>query len=164
MISRHRSSCHLPRPAGALHARLTRTAAGVVVIETGGIEVEVVLHEWLMPIVRGRQRGTRTRFACPRCDASRDVLHWVDGEWGCRGCFKLSHASRHQQRWCPAIRRRVRLLRKLARVPPRSLKARMLRVQIAHQQAAMLADVKWANRALEKRSRRHARRSRVNPE
>src|SRR5262249_33712428 len=51
--------------AHALHARLTRTGAGVVVIETGGIEVQVILREWPMPTVCWRQRGIRTRFACP---------------------------------------------------------------------------------------------------
>jgi hypothetical protein len=130
----------------------------------GSPVVRVGLREWPMPVVRGKERGIKERMVCPRCDASRDDLYWVDGEWGCRGCFDLGYACRHQQRYCPAIARRARLLRKLARVSPRGLRARRLRVQIAHQQAAMLASVKRANRDLSKRSRRHAQHGRANPE
>jgi hypothetical protein len=65
-------------PAGALLARVSRTAEGIV-IETGGTVVRFGLREWAMPL----GRGTRERFVC-RCGASRDVLHWA-GEWGCRG-------------------------------------------------------------------------------
>src|SRR5215471_5123624 len=102
--------------AGAPLTRVSWTAEGVL-IETGGTSVLVGLRKWPMPL----GRGTRERFVCPRCDASRDALHWASGEWGCRGkdCLDLEHACRHQQRWCPAIRRRARLLRKLARVAPR---------------------------------------------
>jgi hypothetical protein len=145
-------------PAGAPLTRVSRTAAGIV-IETGGTEVRVGLREWPMPL----GRGTRERFVCPKCGTFRDALHWV-GEWGCRGkdCLDLEHACRHEQRWCPAIRRRAKLLRKLARVSPRGLKARRLRAQIAHEQAAMLANLKRANRDLTKRSRRHGGRRRAN--
>jgi len=51
----------------------------------GGTEVEVELREWPMPVVKGRQRGTRWRFICMRCGASRDALHFVDGEWDVAG-------------------------------------------------------------------------------
>src|SRR5262249_12060558 len=151
--------------ASALHAGLTRTRAGLV-IETGSTSVEVKLCEWPMPTVRGRQRGVRTRFACPRCDASRDVLHWINGEWGCRGknCLDISHACRHRQRYCPAIARRERLRRKLIRTRPKSLKARALRKMIAREGRAMLAHLERVNRDLTKRSRRHARHGRVGPE
>jgi hypothetical protein len=143
--------------AHALHTRVTRTREGIV-IETAGTGVEVVLRQWPMPIVRGRQRGIRTRMVCPRCEASRDALHWFDGAWGCRGCFDLAYASRHRQRYCPAIRRRARLLRKLARVPARGLQARLLREQIAQQEFAMLANLKRVNRDLVKRRQRYVRR------
>ena len=53
-------------PAGALHARVTRTAEGLV-IETGGTSVLVGLREWPMPL----GRGTRTRFTCSNCGALR---------------------------------------------------------------------------------------------
>ena len=142
-------------PAGAPLTRVSRTAEGVV-IETGGTSVRVGLREWPMPL----GHGTRERFACPRCDASRDSLHWVGGEWGCRGCFDLGYPSRHEQRWCPAIRRRAKLLRKLARCSLRSLRGRWLREQIECQERAMLANLKRANSDLTKRSRRHARRHR----
>ena len=99
---------------------------------------------------------------CPRCDASRDVLYWVDGEWGCRGCFDLGYACRHEQRWCPAIRRRAKLLRKLARCSPRGLKARLLRAQIVEQERAMLANLRRANRDLTKRMKRYGGRRRAN--
>jgi hypothetical protein len=96
---------------------------------------------------------------CPRCEASRDALHWINGEWGCRGrgCFDLSYASRHRQRYCPAIRRRARLLRKLARVSPRGLRAQRLREQIAQQEAVMLASIRRVNQDLSKRRQRRAR-------
>jgi len=138
-------------PAGALLVRVSRTADGVV-IEAGGTSVRVGMREWPMPA----GRGTREKFTCPRCDASRDVLHWA-GEWGCRGkdCLDLEYASRHRWRWCPAVRRRAALLRKLVKVPRRSLRGRWLRAQIARQQAAMVANLKRANRDLTKRSRRH---------
>ena len=139
--------------AHALLTRLSRTAEGIE-IETGGTSVRVGMRSWPMPLTRRGGGGQRERFVCPRCDASRDVLHWV-GEWGCRGCLGLSHASRHQQRWCPAIRRRLWLLRKLARVSPRGLKAKLLRAQIAQQEAAMLANMKRANRDLTRRMKRH---------
>jgi hypothetical protein len=147
-------------PAGVPLTRVTRSAQGIL-IETGGTEVWVGLREWRMPL----GRGTRERFACPRCDASRDSLHWVGGEWGCRGkdCLDLEHACRHEQRWCPAVRRRARLLRKLTRVSARGLKARMLRAQIAHQEAAMLVNLRRANRDLTKRVKRHGGRRRANP-
>src|SRR5262249_3248502 len=97
--------------ASAPLTRVSRIAEGVL-IETGGASVRVGLREWAMPL----GRGTRERFICPRCGSSRDALHWV-GEWGCRGedCLNLDHACRHEQRYCPAIRRRAKLLRKLAR-------------------------------------------------
>src|SRR5215831_11977664 len=78
-----RAGCSPPE-ASALSTKLTRTADGVV-IETAGTEVEVVLREWPMPTVRGRQRGIRMRMICPYCEASRDALHWIDGAWCCRG-------------------------------------------------------------------------------
>jgi hypothetical protein len=145
--------------ARALHATLTRSREGVV-ISTASIEVEVVLREWPMPTVRWRQRGIRTRFVCPRCEVSRDALHWFGGEWGCRGCFDLSYACRHRQRYCPSIARRARLRRKLARVSSRSLKACVLRKMIAREQRAMLAHMEHVNNALDKRSKRHARHGR----
>src|SRR5262249_14971039 len=123
---------------------------------------EIELKEWPMPSPKGRQRGTRWRFICGRCGASRDALHWIDGEWCCRGsrenpCGNLFYACRHRQRYCPAIRRRARLLRKLARVPPQSLKAKTLREKIAQQEAAMLAHVRQVNRDL--KWRQHDARS-----
>jgi len=150
-------------PASAPLTRVSRTGAGIV-IETGGTSVTVALRHWPMPIGRGGDHGTRERMVCPRCGAFRDILHWR-GEWGCRGkdCLDLAHPVRHEQRWCPAIRRRARLLRKLARCSPKGLKARRLRGQIAHQEAAMLANLKRANRDLTKRRRRHVRHGRVDP-
>jgi hypothetical protein len=152
-------------PAHALRTRVTRTSAGEILIETGSTSVEVALREWPMPTVRWRQRGIRMRMICPRCEASRDALHWV-GEWGCRGkdCLNLSFASRHRQRYCPAIARRARLRRKLIRTRPGSLRARALRKMIAREQRVMLAHLEKVNRDLGKRSRRHARRRRANPE
>jgi len=144
-------------PAGVPLTRVSRSAQGIL-IETGGTEVWVGLREWPMPL----GRGVRERFVCPRCDASRDVLYWVDGEWGCRGCFDLGYACRHEQRWCPAIRRRAKLLRKLARCSPRGLKARLLRAQIVEQERAMLANLRRANRDLTKRMKRYGGR-RANP-
>jgi len=150
-----------PGVANALFTRLTRTHAEVVVIETGGIEVEVILREWPMPTVRGRQRGIRTRMVCPRCEASRDALHWIDGQWGCRGCGNLSFASRHRQRYCPAIARRARLRRKLIRTTPGSLQARRLWGQIRRETRAILAHLERVNRDLTKRSKRDARHRRA---
>jgi len=98
-------------------------------------------------------------MVCPRCEASRDALHLgFDGEWGCRGCLDLAYACRHRQRYCPAIARRARLLRKLIRVRPGSLKAQALREKIAQQEAAMLASVKRTNGDLVKRRQRYADR------
>jgi hypothetical protein len=150
--------------ASALHARVTRTRADLVVIETGGIETEITLQQWAMPTVKFRQRGIRWRFVCGRCGASRDALHWLPGEgWGCRGknCLVpdgVGYACRYRQRYCPAIRRRARLLRKLARVPPQSLKARALRAQIEQQESLMLAHLQRVNRDVTKRRQRYGRR------
>jgi hypothetical protein len=58
---------------------------------------------------------------------------------------------------------RAKLLRKLMRVSPRGLKARLLREQIARQEAAMLVNLKRANRDLTKRVKRHGGRRRANP-
>jgi hypothetical protein len=151
--------------AHALHARLTRTGDGVM-IETGGTEIEVRLQEWPMPTVRWRQRGIRTRMICPHCEASRDALHWIAGEWRCRGfgCGNLSYASRHRQRYCPAIARRERLRRKLVRTTPGSLQARRLREQIKREGKAMLAHLERVNRDLAKRRQRHARSGRASAE
>jgi len=154
--------------AHALHARVTRSAADAVVISTAGVETEVVLREWPMPTVRWRQRGIRWRFACPRCEASRDALHWLpEVGWCCRGsgCGNLAYACRHRQRYCPAIARRARLQRKLARVSSRSLKARWLREQIKREERAMIEHLEYVNNALDKRSERRARHGRrANPE
>jgi hypothetical protein len=90
-------------------------------------------------------------------------LHWI-GEWGCRGCFDLAYACRHRQRYCPSIARRARLRRKLARLSSRSLKARALRKMIAREERAMLAHLEKVSRDLVKRSQRHARHGRANPE
>jgi hypothetical protein len=116
-----------------------------------------------MPTVRGRRRGIRTRMICPRCEASRDALHWFGGEWGCRGCLDLAYACRHRQRYCPSIARRERLRRKLIRTPPRSLQARQLREQIRREGKAMLAHLERVNRDLERRQR-HARSGRASAE
>ena len=150
--------------ASAPATRLSRSGEQIT-IETGGAVVEVALVTWPMPTVRWRQRGIRTRFVCPKCGASRDALHWI-GEWGCRGrdCLDLAFASRHRQRYCPAIARRARLRRKLARVPRRSLKARWLRAQIRGEERAMLAHLERVNRDLAKRSQRDARHGRTNSE
>jgi hypothetical protein len=151
-------------PASAPPTRVSWTAEGIL-LETAGSSVRVALREWKMPFGRGGDHGIRIRMVCPRCGAFRDALHWA-GEWGCRSadCLSISHASRHQQRWCPAIRRRAKLLRKLARCSPRGLKARVLRAQIAREQKAMIANLKRANRDLLRRSQRHARSRRVGPE
>src|SRR5262245_36323478 len=148
-------------------ASLTRPSPSRVVISmAAGIEVEVALSTMPMPTVRGRQRGIRTRFLCARCGASRDALHFIDGEWGCRGkgCFNLAFACRHRQRYCPAIARRERLRRKLIRTPPRTLRAGVLRKMIAHETRAMLAHLEKVNRDLMKRSKRDARHRRARPD
>jgi hypothetical protein len=149
---------------GVANASLTRPSPSAVVISMAGVEVEVVLKQSPMPTVKFRQRGFRMRFACPRCDASRDALHWFGGEWGCRGCFDLSYPCRHRQRYCPAIARRARLRRKLIRARPGSLKARMLREMIVRETRAMLAHLERVNGDLTKRRRRRAGHGRANSE
>jgi hypothetical protein len=136
------------------------------VISTGSTSTEVAPREWPMPSPRGRQRGIRTRMICPRCEAVRDALHFVDGEWCCRGknCGNLAHASRHRQRYCPAIARRERLRRKLIRARRGSLKAKALRKMIAREERAVLAHIQRVNRDLTKRSERDARHDRSNSE
>jgi hypothetical protein len=148
-----------------LSTRVTPSAVDRIVIETGSTSVEVALREWPMPTVRGRQRGIRRRMICPHCEASRDALHWLpETGWGCRGCLDLAYASRHRQRYCPAIARRARLRRKLVRTPPRSLQARRLREQIRREGKAMLAHLERVNSDLSKRSRRRARHGRSHSE
>src|SRR5262249_38792431 len=120
------------RTAGVPLTRVSWTAAGVV-LETAGTSVTVALRHWPMPIGRGGDHGTRRRFVCARCGSFRDALHWTaETGWGCLGkdCLNLAFGSRHELRWCPAIRRRARLLRKLARCAPKGLKARRLRAHI----------------------------------
>ena len=149
--------------AQPLHARVTRTAGGLVV-ETAGELVEVALREWPMPSPRGRQRGIRRRMICPRCESVRDAVHWSGSEWGCRGCLDLSYPCRHRQRYCPAIARRERLRRKLIRTTPGSLKARALREQIKREERAMIAHMERVNRDLAKRRQRDARHNRASSE
>jgi len=158
-------------PQGVARALLTRLTPTAVLIEAGGLKVEVELRQWPMPTVRGRQRGIRTRMFCVRCGAVRDALHWIpEVGWGCRGknCLApdgLAYPCRHKQKYCPAIARRARLWRKLARVSSRSLKARVLRKMIARETRAVLAHMEHVNNALDKRSKRHARHhGRANPE
>ena len=147
-------------PQNLARAVLTRASPTLAVISMGGVETEIELRSWAMPTVKFRQRGIRTRMVCPRCGASRDALHWIDGAWGCRGlaCGNLAYACRHRQRYCTAIARRARLLRKLVRVPPRSLQARLLREQIAQQESLMLAHLQRVNRDVTKRRQRYGRR------
>jgi hypothetical protein len=151
-------------PEKHAHASLTRASPTRAVIEAAGVVVEVALREWPMPTVRWRQRGIRSRFVCPRCEASRDALHWIDGEWGCRGCLDLSYPCRHRQRYCPAIARRERLRRRLIRARPGSLRARALREQIKRETRVMVAHLERVNTDLAKRSERHARHNRANAE
>jgi len=148
-------------PAHALHVKLTRTAAGLE-LETNGAMVLVRLQSWPMPRGRGGLHGARLRMVCPGCGSLRDVLYWV-GEWGCRGkdCLNVSYDCWHRQRWCRAIARRARLLHKLARCSPKSLRGRWLRAQIGREERAMIANLKRANRDLQKRSRRYGRRGRA---
>src|SRR5215831_3065908 len=145
--------------ARALLVKISRTGEDLT-IEMSGTTVRVALRSW--PIPPGNRRSsheyTLDRMVCPRCDASRNILHWGEDGWGCRGCYDLDFPCRHQQRWCPAIRRRQKLLRRLVRVSPRGLKARILWAQIAQQEAAMLASMKRANRDLTKRVKRHGGR------
>jgi len=132
-------------PGKHADASLVRASPTRLVISMAGAAIEVELKEWPMPSPRQRQRGVRTRMVCPRCAASRDALHYLPGEgWGCRGagCLDLAYASRHRQRYCPAIRRRAKLLRKLVRARPGSLKAQALREKIAQQESAMLASAR----------------------
>jgi len=154
------------RGVGVLSARLTRTADGLV-IESSGTSIMVRLRTWPMPRQRGKLHGVRTRMVCPLCAAVRDVLHHWNGKWGCRGenCHNLAQPCRHQQRWCPAIARRAKLLRALVRCPHGSLKARAIRAQIKRQERAMVANLRRANRDLMKRKqgRRYGRRRRTNP-
>lgn len=144
--------------AAALHATVSRAAGGLT-IETNGAVTEVALKSWPMPATFGCLRGVRWRMICPMCSASRDALHWARGAWGCRGknCLDLAFPVRHSLRYCPAIRRRARLLRKLARVPPRSLRARAIRGQIASAERAMAENLRRANRDLTKRVKRYGR-------
>jgi len=152
---------------GVAHAFLARPSPTRAVISmAGGIEVEIELKQWPMPVVRFRQRGVRTRFVC-RCGASRDAIHYLpEAGWGCRGadCLNLAFASRHRQRYCPSIARRARLRRKLIRAIPGSLKARALRKMIAREERAMLAHLQRVNIDLAKRSKRDARSGRASPE
>lgn len=150
--------------AQPLFAKVTRTSEGLV-IEMDGTSTQVLLRSW--PIPAGNRRDTREyvieRMVCPRCDTARNILHWdAEAGWACRGreCLNLDFPCRHSLRWCPAIRRRQKLLRRLARVSPRGRKARIIREQIAQQEQAMLASMKRANRDLTKRRRRrHGQRS-----
>src|SRR5262249_33427404 len=119
---------------------------------------EIASKEMPMPTVKGRQRGVRTLLICPRCESVRNAVHWSGSEWGCRVCLDLSYPCRHRQRYCSAIHRRARLLRKLARVPPQGLKAQVLREMIAREEAAMLAHLRRVNGDLVKRRQRYVRR------
>jgi hypothetical protein len=144
---------------GVLSTRVTRSA-GALKLETGGTTTEVLLRSW--PIPAGSRRDSREftidRMICPRCDAPRNILHWGGEEvgWGCRGaaCLNLDFPVRHRERWCPAIRRRMKLLRKLTRYSPRGLRARAIRAQIAHLEVAMVASMRRVSSDLTKRQRR----------
>ena len=145
---------------GIAHApltRLSRTADGLVIV-ADGVDVFVTFRAWPMPL-----GGERLRFVCPHCGALRDFLHWRE-QWGCRGCLKLEHACRHHARYCPAIRRRAKLLRKLARVSAGSLRARLLRAEIAREEGAIIAHVRRVNRDLTKRSKSNGRRRHLTAE
>lgn len=151
---------------GVADASLTRASPSCVVISMAGAEIEVELKQWPMPVVRGRQRGVRTRFVCCRCGASRDAIHFVDGEWCCRGsreipCGNLSFACRHRQRYCPAIARRERLRRRLIRAIPGSLRAQAIRGQIRSEEKVMVAHMRRVSDDLTKRSKRDARHRRA---
>jgi hypothetical protein len=150
-------------PQNHASASLTRVSPTLAVISTGGVEVEIVLRQWPMPVVRGRQRGIRTRFACPRCEASRDALHFVDGSWCCRGasCGNLAFASRHRQRYCTSIARRERLRRALIRATPGSLRARELREKIKREERMVVAHMRRVSDDLTKRSERDGRHRRA---
>jgi hypothetical protein len=140
--------------AHALFAKVSRTAEELV-IEMDGTSTQVLLRSWAIPA--GSRRDTREfmieRMVCPRCDASRNILHFGEDGWGCRGCYGLDFPCRHQLRWCPSVRRRQRLLRQLVRVSPRGRKARIIRAQIGREQRAMIASMRRANRDLTKRRR-----------
>src|SRR5262249_20066045 len=74
-------------------ASLTRPPPTRALISMAGVETEIALREWAMPVVKGRQRGIRWRMICPMCASVRDALHFVDGVWCCRGSGSASAGS-----------------------------------------------------------------------
>src|SRR5262249_19535408 len=148
-------------------ASLRRVSPAAVVVETAGVAVELELQQWPMPTVRGRQRGTRWRFICGRCGASRDALHWhPELGWGCpcKTCITaggVGYPGWHRMRYCKSLPRRERLRRKLIRAIPGSLRARELREKIKREERTMVAHMRRVSDDLTKRSERNGRHRRA---
>jgi hypothetical protein len=56
-------------------------------------------------------------FSCPTCGRNVRYLYILNGQFGCRHCFRLSYASCYLRRWSPALRRIASLRRKLGADP-----------------------------------------------
>ena len=93
-------------------------------------------------ILRGRW------LVCPSCERLCQYLLRREG-WHCRCCSGCDYAVRHTWRTSPAVHRRRKLLRALAREPVLSLKASAIRYQLARIDRAILTRLRDAHRRVD---------------
>jgi hypothetical protein len=97
-----------PHPVAPLDVRARCDGGRLLLSLDGGAEVSVVI---------AREPGTLGNdypvFECPGCGVRRWNLHVKDGRLACRLCHRLRYASRHANRWSPALRRAAKLRRRL---------------------------------------------------
>jgi hypothetical protein len=108
-------------------------------IKVTGAEGAFTIDDAVRVVLRGRF------MVCPTCGQLCRYLLLRRG-WKCRCCSGADYAVRHTWRTNPAVHRRRKLLRALAREPVLSLKASAMRYQLARIDQAILMMLRDAYR------------------
>jgi hypothetical protein len=101
-----------PHPVAPLDVRARCDGGRLLLSLNGGVEMLVSI---------AREPGTLGNdypiFECPGCGVRRWNLYVKDEQLACRICLRLDYASRHTNRWSPALRRVAKLRGRLGAAP-----------------------------------------------
>jgi hypothetical protein len=110
-------------PSGPVTVSARAEIGRVFLALDGGTEVPVIIAHDLLYFGDALPRGDRPRFICAGCDRRVRYLYIRDGRLACQRCHHLAFASRHKNRWSPALRRIAKLRADLARYEAKALDA-----------------------------------------
>ena len=121
----------------------------------------VVIERVIAPALHGRTR-VEPWFRCPECGRRCGKLHFVAGIAACRLCHKLDYASRHRNRYAPAVARIARLQRVLVKLRDghgtRYSRRAKIEAQLAAEREQIAASLRWLVDAVAKRRETYVRR------